>query len=403
MGMRKSSVMIWILLLIGVVLGIAIIDASSSRPIDWTKNYGFKEKKPFGLYVFRQELPNILGKNRKYEDFGETIYEMTVGLDTLKEYDKSIVVIDNYFGVYNEDVDYFLKFIEGGGEAFISAESFSDVLVDTLGVGISELPYNYAATEEKVSYSLVGDSKQVKFDRVGYFDVFKNLRASNSQILGYLHLDGKKFPNFVKINVGKGVIYLHTMPSVFGNYHMLQPKGYTYSANVLNVLKHPKILLMDKNFEGAESYTPLRVLLQNPGYREAWYLLLVGLLLMLVFKSKREQRAVKVILPEPNLSKEFAETIGNLYYENGSPGNIVHKKIDYFLFLVRSTYHLETMDLKNEKFLRQLSLKSGVDEGEVRRLFQVIERYKGLRSFGIEDVKVINRVIEDFKQKANLV
>jgi hypothetical protein len=143
--------------------------------------------------------------------------------------------------------------------------------------------------------------------------------------------------------------------------------------------------------------------LGNPGFYQAWYLLLVGLLVLLLFKSKREQRAVAVVKPEPNLSKEFAETIGNMYYENGNPANIIHKKIDYFLFSIRALYQLDTMELLDDKFLKQLSLKAGVDKEETRQLMVMLERYRKVKNHHIDDVKIVNNAIEDYKQKAKII
>lgn len=55
-----------IVLLIALVL-IAIIDATSRKPIDWRKSFDQRDKIPYGLYVLHQELGNILGNDRKIE------------------------------------------------------------------------------------------------------------------------------------------------------------------------------------------------------------------------------------------------------------------------------------------------------------------------------------------------
>jgi hypothetical protein len=71
-----------LLLLIVVFVGIALIDAGAKKPIDWRESYLFRDKIPFGTFVFREEIPKILCDNRTFTDFGESIYELMVDRDS---------------------------------------------------------------------------------------------------------------------------------------------------------------------------------------------------------------------------------------------------------------------------------------------------------------------------------
>lgn len=393
-----------ILLIVVVFVGIALIDAGTKKPIDWHESYLFKDKIPFGAYVFREEIPEILGKERTYTSFGDSYYEFLEGDDTLGYTSEAIIDIYEYHSLYEEELNSLLHFVEKGGEVFLSGKSFSEKFLDTLGIDFELLDYvTFQPMPHTVSYTLAGDTSKLILNKVTNFPVFSKLNKENSTILGYINCRGRSMPNFVKVDWGKGSLYLHLVPAAFSNYYMLQEKGYHYATKVINVIKHNKVWLSDYAYTWEQPRTPLRVFLQNPGFAQAWYLLLAGLVLLMVFKSKREQRPVPIILPEPNKSKEFAQTIGNLYYENGSPGNIIQKKIEYFLFDIRNHYQLDTLKLNEERFIRQLSLKSGVDMNETKEVIDLIERYRNINNASIHDVKLVNQKIEDFKHKANFV
>lgn len=393
-----------IVLLFAVFLGIALIDAGAKRPIDWSESYLFKDKIPFGTYVFREEIPNILGKDRSYTNYGESTYELLSNFDSLAQSESAIIEINEFHSIYDYDTKSLLRYVENGGEVFFSGKSFSDEFLDTLGLYFELLDYTkFTPSPRSVYYTLGSDTTRLYLNKVTNMPVFSKLNAANTTILGYINSRGRAMPNFIKVSRGKGAIYLHLVPAVFGNYYMLQEKGYSYISKAINVIKSKEIWLADYAYNWNQPQTPLRVILQKPGFAQAWYLLLVGLVLLLIFKSKREQRAVPIIIPEPNKSKEFAQTIGNLYYENGDPGNIIQKKIEYFLFDVRKNYQLETLKLDDERFVKQLASKSTVDMEETKSLLKLIEQYKSKKNVSLADVKIVNQKIEDFKQKANFI
>ena len=400
----KRNVLIGLLLVLVVAIGIALIDAGAKRPINWSKTYNFKDKIPYGLFVFRNELPHILGEDRVYENFGETMYELVDRLDSVQDYGAALIDIYQYAGYDDLDAKKILDYASTGGEVFVASTYIGSELLDTLGIHAEALQYKlFVPTDKNVSYSLGEDTARLHLDKVNEFNVFSKLNKETCTILGQLHARGRAMPNFIRVSHGKGGIYLHLLPEVFTNYHMLQQGSYEYASRALQIIKNKKILLSDYYFKSDQSATPLRVVLTQPGFYQAWYLLLFGLFVLLLFKSKREQRAVKIVRPEPNLSKEFAKTIGTLYYENGEPGNIIHKKIDFFLYAIRYSYHLETMNLLDDKFLRQLSLKSSIPLEETTILFTFLHGCRERSNFSIEEVKNVNKKIEDFKSKANLI
>lgn len=395
---------IGVILLSVVFIGIALIDAGTKRPIDWSESYRYQDKIPFGTYVFRQELPNILADKRTYTDFSESFYELLTDKKTDSSENSAIIGIDSYSYLSNQDIHKVLDYVGEGGEVFLSSKEHSEALLDTLGLQQSVLDYaRFRPHPNRIYYTLGSDTSRIWMNKVDVFVVFSKLNPENSTILGSLVSRGKEMPNFLRVKWGKGFIYLHTLPAAFSNYYLLQEQSYDYASKAINVVKSERLWLLDKGGNSGEALTPLRVILQKPGFAQAWYLLLIGLLLFMLFRSKREQRPVPVIIPEPNKSKEFAQTIGSLYYENGTPGNIIQKKIEYFLFDIRNNYQLDTWKLDDERFVKQLARKAGVNIEETRSLLHLIITSRNKQNTSLGDVKLINQKIENFKQKANFI
>ncbi|MGJ1268914.1 DUF4350 domain-containing protein [Sphingobacterium spiritivorum] len=394
-----------IVLLIALVL-IAIIDATSRKPIDWRKSFDQRDKIPYGLYVLHQELGNILGKDRKIENTKKSVYE-TLEEDSLYAKNTAFVFIGDYIDIMGATAtEKLLQFAKEGGEVFISTNYYSSNLLDTLNLSSAYLDVNKFSGFSllgDINYSLVNSRKRIKYDKIEQTSIFDLIDSTNISIAGNAYAGKHAVPNFVEVSWGKGKLYLHHTPEMFTNYYMLQHQKYDYAASALKLIKAKNIIWCDNYYREGQPSTPLRMILSYEGLREAWYLLLFGLLLFLLFRSKREQRAVEVVTPEPNLSKEFAKTIGTLYYENGEPGNMIDKKIDYFLFDIRNHFHLDTLQLKDEKYLSNLSLKAGIPLAETEELMNLITRSRNRKDLSTHDLKFINSKIEEFKTKSNMI
>lgn len=404
MAMRNSGKLG--LILIGItILIIAFIDLASDKQVDWSRTYDQRDKIPFGLLVTHQELPEILGKEVKVTDFTSTNYEFLKTFLPGKENSSILYVMNGFYGG-KEVTDELLGFVERGGEVFISANNFPRHLLDTLGVKQQyHYPHSFSAAldVDDLLFSL-NDGKTAYYKDLEYPGLFHSIDTAGARIVGYFEVDGQEIPNFLEIKRGEGRFLLHLEPLMFANYYMLQQPNFLYGAAALRLLSNTEIYWFDSTFKRTgEVRTPLRVLLQNDGLRQAWYTLLFTLTLFLLFKSKREQRAVDVVEPEPNLSKEFARTIASLYYESGNPGNLIRKKVEHFLYDIRTHFQLDILQLEDDTFARQLSRKSGVPLDACANIVSLLIRYRKVRTSTDGELVELNRKIEEFKHKANML
>lgn len=395
------------LILLGItVLIIAFIDLASDKQVDWTRSYDQRDKIPYGLYITRQELPEILGYKAEIEDFTSTNYAFLKTFLPGKE-QSSLIYVMNGFYEGKEVIRELVSFVDRGGEVFISANSFPHHLLDTLGMKQQYYyPHHFDAVLDvgDKPFSLT-DGKTAYYKDLEYPGLFYDIDTAGVSTVGYWEVEDRELPNFLEIKRGKGRFLLHLEPLMFTNYYMLQQPNFVYGAAALKLLSNTEIYWYDSKFkEMGQAKTPLRVLLQNDGLRQAWYTLLFGLILFLLFKSKREQRAVKVVEPEPNLSKEFARTIATLYYESGNPGNLAQKKVEYFLYDIRTHFQLDILQLEEEMFVKQLSLKAGLPIEACESLIKLLVRYRKRKVRTSTDAELVdlNKRIEEFKQKANM-
>jgi hypothetical protein len=124
---------------------------------------------------------------------------------------------------------------------------------------------------------------------------------------------------------------------------------------------------------------------------------MIGLLIFIIFKAKREQRIIPVITPLENSSIEFAKTVGGLYYEHRDFTDLVFKKINFFLEHMRSNYHLNTEAI-NEKTAMDLAARSDKPLSQVKDLLDYIVYLKNKEQHSEQDVLQLNIKLNQFKK-----
>ena len=202
--------------------------------------------------------------------------------------------------------------------------------------------------------------------------------------------------NYIKLNFGKGQFLLHTMPEAFSNYYLLKNND-QYAANVLSYIDADKIYWDEHLKTGRKVVTsPMRFILEQEPLTWAYYVLIGGLLIFVLFKGKREQRIVTVVEPLKNTSVEFTKTIGDLYFQHKDYSNIIAKKISYFMESIRSKYFLNTNDI-TEDFIKKLALKSGNTFEKTQQLMQFIKHLKEKSVHSEADLLELNKKIEAFR------
>jgi hypothetical protein len=220
--------------------------------------------------------------------------------------------------------------------------------------------------------------------------------------LGYFDTD---YVNFFKIKHGKGNVYVHTNPLMFTNYFMTQERNTDYASSVFSHSGY-RIIIWDEYSkdpfyqpERNPYYNPLYYIIQQPGLRYAWWVMLTLALLYVFFAAKRKQRFVPILEPKSNTSLAFLKMVASLHYHNQNHTSMARKKMRHFLHLVRTRYNLPTQKL-DDTFIQKLSAKSNVDEASIQLIltqYRIIDNYQDIDAVRLADLYT---AIDNFYKQA---
>ena len=401
---KRSKIILWLFL--AVLVGIIVTEVVRPKPLNWRPSYTSSDKIPFGCYVLFHELPNLFPE-QKIHTTNESLYNMLAKRDSSTT--SNYLLINDFLDLDKQEAFKLLQYVHDGNDTFIAASSFGTYLADTLNI---EVETQYTIKEDTVLIHLTNNSfskQNYPLKRGVYNTHFSSVDTLNTTVLGYINFKSEQgtltsesnkmtmSPNFVKVRFGKGHFYLNTTPQAFTNYYMLRGNK-DYAANAFAYLKDLDVYWDNYKKSGRIVIdSPMRFILNQVSLRWAYYLGMLGLLIFIIFKAKREQRIIPVITPLENSSIEFAKTVGGLYYEHRDYTDLIHKKINFFLEHIRSQYQLNTESIK-EKTAIDLAAKSGKPLLEVKELLDLIVHLNNKKHHSEQDVVQLNKKINQFKK-----
>jgi hypothetical protein len=409
--MRKIK--IYILLFVLLLILLFVIESTKPKPVDWSPSFNRNHKKPWGTYILFNEL-NTLFKEATINTVDVTPYEKLkhqyykLNTDTVNNTPtkKTYIFLNDYVDIDKESVNSLLQFVKNGNTVFISAKSVSTYLKDTLKFKTKH-KYFYNFNDTTTNKEMLLANKELQQQKFIYNKGFEGiyldtLKPETSTILGYNFVEGKKYINFVKIKYGKGDFFIHLQPYAFTNYHLLKDNHHLYASNVFSYIDTKEILWDTKIKTGTNvSKSSLRFILSHPPLKWAWRLAWLGLIIFVIFRAKRKQRIIPIINKPENTSIAFAKTIGNMYFNEGKPKDIIDKKIKFFLEFIRNRYLLDTQNL-NKEFIKRLHHKSGVDNTEINRLINYIINLSKNDDLKEHHLITLNKLLEKFYNKIKI-
>lgn len=394
----SKTVKLYVALLLVLFVGFTIIELSADKPINWTKTYSETDKIPYGTFVLYDQIPKLFPESdiQKIQvtpfEYFDSYYDWA---DSTYSIYGSYINIDEYTNIDDVSAQELLDFASHGNDVFIATSYPPRKFYDSLGLD-TDNHYDFKGQAELGFVNPQFQKDSITIDKGLNNIYFSQLDSSITTVLGYQKFDSIKRVNFVKIDHGFGSIYLHLQPITFTNYHLLKKDNSKYIAATLSYLPDETIYYDYHSKFGQELGDSLmRFVLKQPALRAAWYLALISLLLFMIFNAKRKQRVVKVIKPLENTTIAFTKTIGNLYYETKDHTNLIDKKITYFLEHIRRIYYLDTQ-LLDDKFVKNLSIKSGKDLKITKKLIDLIVYLKAKPVCSEADLLNLNNTIEDF-------
>ncbi len=404
---------IYLIILLSTIIGFILVEIYKPKPIDWTPTFSNKDKIPYGCELLYKVLPNVF-PNQKILDEKVPIFskKRKVKLPPKSNY----LYIFSYFRADSLSLVKLLDYVQKGNSVFIASENFFG-LDDTLHFQtsyIKDLDINDSTSINFVNPTIRKSSDYKYHNQAAdtYFEIKDTTKSRKSfTILGK---NSKGFPNFIRVNFGKGTFFLNTIPMAFTNFYMVkndnsdyafkalsylpeQPTFWDEYVNKMSIGKSVKSISKSREAKGEEDIqeSPFKFIVSQPALKWAYFITLSGLLIYLIFEGKRRQRIIPIIEAPKNTSLQFVETIGSLYYNQKDHKAIAEKKITHLLAYIRTKFYLKTTDIDQE-FKTDLSNKSGISLLEINDLFNYISFVQNNDYITENQLITLNEQIENF-------
>ena len=380
--------------MLGLVGLYMLAEYNRPRIIDWSQTFSNRDKIPYGTFVLYKELPALFS-GIKATELRVPVYDHVNNNENEKEL---YLLIGRRIETSRADEEELYKYVEKGNTVFISSSDFSESFEKKFNIKTSRFAdYFNDKDSANINFSnpALKAEKDFSLEKNTLDAHFTDIDTAKASILG---VNSYKNINFIRIKIGEGFLYLHTVPVAFTNYFLLKDNNTEYISKLFSYLPaKPSALFWDEYYKLGRtgSRTPLRVLLTKPALKWAWYTALTGMIIFVIFYAKRRQRIIPVIKPPTNDSKEFVETVSRVYLNQKHHKNIAEKKITFWLDFIRVRFNISTQQLTDE-FCIQLAHKSGTSKEAVEKITNNILRIRSSSSISATDLIIINQQIDHF-------
>jgi len=352
---------------------------------NWEVKYQPFDKNPRGTYLLHRLLQTHIGKNNMY------MAESPAQLDSvihMNNYHKTYFFTGNGFGMDSYHFDSVMKQVEKGSDVFISFYQMTDNIVENFFDTV-EFRSDYA--EKETVYTAIGKSQMINLyekdtvacDWLAFGDITTVGPAKT--LSTFMEMD-----NFIVIKIGKGKAYLHTNPNMFYNYQIKRGQGYFYAKYVLDHLpKKRDVVLMElgrlpdnygKNntddqsgTEGKEDRSFLKFIMEDPNLRTGLLLLIAGVILYVIFRSRRKRPVVPYISKNKDMTLAFTETITSIYFAKRNPYGLLQVQRKNFYANVQKHFFVDLARREGDRELYILAEKSNKPFEDIKRMVNVYE------------------------------
>lgn len=407
--MKNNRILLWAIIasaIIGLLflLYTLIKLGFENSEVNWRESYSL-EKEPYGLWLFKSLVENDtkIGQFKTVSQPLKRYLPIKVGTNTQETY----LFIGAKLHLSDSSISALTAFIAQGNDAVIIAkeipmEFLNGIYNQSCGYWSSNADLTDTLVHFNFTHPSLRDHKGFEFNH--FYNPKKmppsqynhNWRSFDGQyfcddLTGVQPIGTVKTAytseryNFIRIPYEQGNLYLHITPYAFTNYHLAKPDGFNYAKKVLSHVSLDKVHWdtynnnewADPEHEEEESSNSKDIMyfvFQHTSLTFAWYMVLGGFALALLFFSKRRQRIMDIAEWKENLSLEFQKTVGRLYFAQNN-----HKKLlllEYRLLqnFIRQRYNINAA-LPKEERIPLLALKAKLESNFIEELITQAERY----------------------------
>ena len=382
------------------------------------------DKIPYGTYYAYENLHHLFPSAKVVVNKRSPDRYKTFSLKNVKDKEEdeveadddktSYVIITSRILPDDDEVAALLGMVARGQHVFMSALQIGEPLLDSLHLKTAFYTSVYNSDDSltvSVDNPETNDSLSFSYPGMALDNYFVSIDSTIATVLGE---DKYGRPNFVRFTYnGGGQLYIHLAPMAFSNFFLLHKHNKAYYDNVLSYLpQSSEVVRWDDYFryhtkgneegqggQGKGLFGAGSWLGKQPGLATAMWLLLLLMLIIYLFESKRKQRIIPVIQPLKNASVDFVKTIGRLYFQRHDNRNLAQKMTVHFQDHVRSKYGIRA-SLTDPEFEKRLVWKTGYDADATKDLLYYMNMLQDEPSITDEGLLELNRKLEHFYKHA---
>ena len=388
------------LLLIGVFV---YVEANKPEPVNWFPSYHNQDKIPLGTHVIYELMQDVFSEN--LQEISRPPYEVLQDSTIVGTY----LFVNNYIPLDKVELEKILDWVSKGNNVFVSAHSVGSEFMDTLKLSTERaVLFNKIETQPLLNLTNKKLKGETPYHIERNLDIryFEEIDTLSQTVLGVTQAynDTLKITqplvNFIKSPFGRGTFFIHNQPEIFSNYFLLQKNNSKYTESVLSYLNNGQKILWDKHYKSGKrvNISPLHLLFSNKYLKWAYYFVLIGTLLFVLFEGKRKQRSIAVLNPQTNKTFEYTQTISGMYLAKKKHHEIAKKQIILFFEFIRTRLRVPTENM-NSRFFTAVAARSGNTLDDTKELFTFIEKVQHQEDTSQEELLKLNRKITHYKNK----
>lgn len=380
-----------------LIVLLAVLEAMAPKPTDWSLSFSRHHKTPYGAKLFYERLGDLFPEVKPVMDPVVTTAEKRLADDQPSTAPVNHVFVNSHLRFDDYGTEQLLALVERGDHAFLAAHRFDDALADTLSVAMGQA---FRVQEDTSDIRFIGEPRMAngvfRFARGFPGAHFTRFDTARTRVVA---VDGSAKPVLLHMRWGEGRIVLCSAPLAFTNYNLLKDRNAGFAAAALSLLP-PRALWWDEYLKAGrvENTSIFRFLLSQPALRWALYIAEVLLVLFALVHIRRQQRAIPVIAPPLNASRELAGTIGRLYWHRGDHAGIARKLITHFKEDVRARAYLRAFAY-DEATALHLATKAGLPKDEMMQRLQGLQRIESASRLTEAELLRLSNELHNLRQR----
>ncbi|MGB0914564.1 MAG: DUF4350 domain-containing protein [Crocinitomicaceae bacterium] len=382
---------------------------------NWSKRFQVFDKKPLGLYLFTSLADAHIDTNHAVIPVSDWIqYDTLVSPNKDK---KTFMFVGNNFGLKSSEIDTILHEVEHGSDLFLAYNGLTENIYPRL-FDEYEIQFDYApsvnvfAGKQKFKMINLFQNDTIATDWKAFGDIVTH--QPHRSLSSFMEMN-----NFIEIEYGEGSIFLHSTPIMFYNYQLKRLHGFKYAEFTLNQLERDRSIYLlelgrlsdnygnedvDENdgADGKRDDSYLRLIFENPTLLTALLLCILGIILFVIFRSKRIRPVVPFIQPKKDMTLAFTETITSIYFSKRNPYGLLQVQRKNFYATISKHFFLDLQKRDGDRTLEILAEKSNHSKEEI---IDLMNRLETKEAFSVSEQYVVDMLkrIHSFYKKVGII